>query len=90
VIAVATVRDALARLGDGDAPPFEVLVSDIGLPDGSGWDLVATARERWPTLRVGVVTGWEVRTNGRHGAHFTLRKPIRTQELLGHVGGADA
>ena len=90
VIAVATVRDALARLGDGDSPPFEVLVSDIGLPDGSGWDLVATARERWPTLRVGVVTGWEVRTNGRHGAHFTLRKPIRTQELLGHVGGADA
>jgi PAS domain S-box-containing protein len=92
VTSVATVRDALARLGGEGETPFDVLVSDIGLPDGSGWDLVATARERWPALRVGVVTGWEVRTgsgNGRTGAHFTLRKPVRTQELLGHVGGSD-
>jgi PAS domain S-box-containing protein len=95
VTAVATVRDALARLGDDEAadPPFDVVVSDIGLPDASGWDLVAMVRERWPSLRVGVVTGWEVRTgsgNGHGGgAHFTLRKPVRTQELLGHVGGAD-
>lgn len=91
VTSVATVRDALARLGAGADSPFDVVVSDIGLPDGSGWDLVATVRERWPSLRVGVVTGWEVRTKAHgNGAHFTLRKPIRTQELLGHVGGADA
>jgi CheY-like chemotaxis protein len=93
VTAVATVREALAHLGDDDAAPFDVVVSDIGLPDASGWDLVATVRERWPSLRVGVVTGWEVRTgsgNGHGGrAHFTLRKPVRTQELLGHVGAAD-
>ena len=88
VTAVATVREALARL-EGAEVPFEVLVSDIGLPDGSGWDLVAAARERWPAMRVGVVTGWEVRTGPGNGVHFTLRKPVRTGELLAHVSGGE-
>ena len=40
---------------------YEVLVTDIGLADGSGWDLIAAVRERWPSIRIGVVTGWEPR-----------------------------
>ena len=36
---------ATARL-EGDEQPYDVMVSDIGLPDGSGWDLIALARVR--------------------------------------------
>jgi DNA-binding response OmpR family regulator len=70
-------------------PVYEVLVTDIGLADGSGWDLIVFARERWPSMRIGVVTGWEPRAGaGADGAgDFILRKPVRTSELLAQVAG---
>ena len=79
------VTAAMARL-DMPEQPYDVIVSDIGLPDGSGWDLIAHARKKWPDLRIGVVTGWEPRS-GPSEADFTLRKPVRTSELLSNVGG---
>jgi CheY-like chemotaxis protein len=84
VEAVTTVEDAMARLGDGAEPRYDVLVTDIGLPDGSGWDLVTHARARWPRLRIGVVTGWEPRGNTA-ATDFLLRKPVRTSDLLAQV-----
>jgi CheY-like chemotaxis protein/anti-sigma regulatory factor (Ser/Thr protein kinase) len=79
------VATATARLM-GEEQPYDVMVSDIGLPDGSGWDLIAMARKKWPDLRIGVVTGWEPRS-GPSEADFTLRKPVRTSELLVNVAG---
>jgi ActR/RegA family two-component response regulator len=69
------------------SPPYEVLVTDIGLADGSGWDLIAFARERWSTMRIGVVTGWEPRVGAGTDGDFILRKPVRTSELLSQVAG---
>jgi len=71
---------------DVTSQPYDVLVSDIGLGDGSGWDLIALARQQWPALRIGVVTGWEPRS-GPSEANFALRKPVRTTELLANVAG---
>ncbi|RZL96277.1 MAG: response regulator transcription factor [Variovorax sp.] len=45
--AASTVREALAWLsGDGLAP--DVLLVDLGLPDGSGLDVIAAAVARYP------------------------------------------
>ncbi|HVE80199.1 MAG TPA: ATP-binding protein, partial [Gemmatimonadaceae bacterium] len=85
VRATASVAEARRCLA---TETFDVLVTDIGLPDGSGWDLVEEARTRHPGLLVGVVTGWEVREADAAAAHFTLRKPVRTHELLARVAGA--
>ncbi|HEY7861091.1 MAG TPA: ATP-binding protein, partial [Gemmatimonadaceae bacterium] len=81
---VNCLRDATTRL---EEKQFDVLVTDIGLPDGSGWDLIALARERCPTLRIGVVTGWEPRVGEGAQGDFVLRKPVRTSELLAQVAG---
>ncbi|MGA9836688.1 MAG: ATP-binding protein [Gemmatimonadaceae bacterium] len=81
---VTCVEEAMARLGEAGESPYDVLVTDIGLPDGSGWDLVSYARGRWPGLRIGVVTGWEPRGN-LGGTDFLLRKPVRTSDLLAQV-----
>jgi len=86
---VSMAGDALALLTrTPDAPEYDLLLTDIGLPDGNGWDLVAEARSRWRMRRIGVGTGWEGRTSAA-GADFVLRKPVRTSELLDHVA-ADA
>jgi CheY-like chemotaxis protein len=84
VESVATLNEGLRRLeGDGT---YEVLISDIGLPDGSGWDLVRTARARWPRMRIGVVTGWEGGRTAPSDVDFVLRKPIPPAELVALVG----
>ncbi len=85
VDAAAGVGEALRRLEHSDAN-YEVLVTDIGLSDGSGWELIAAVRERWPSIRIGVVTGWEPSgVGGGNDGDFILRKPVRTSELLAHV-----
>jgi CheY-like chemotaxis protein len=86
VESVGTLRDGLRRLEATDGSPYEVLISDIGLPDGSGWDLVRKARARWPRMRIGVVTGWEGGRATSSEADFVLRKPIPPAELVALVG----
>ena len=80
----AGVQEAIGKLSTSE---YEVLVTDIGLPDGSGWDLITEARARWPALRIGVVTGWEPRVGAGADGDFILRKPVRTSELLAQVAG---
>ena len=89
VESVATLSEGLRRLEtNGGGSPYEVLISDIGLPDGSGWDLVRTARARWPRMRIGVVTGWEGGRTAPTEVDFVLRKPIPPAELVALVGGS--
>ena len=86
VEAVRTVDEGRARLAEVDRP-LDVLVTDIGLPDGSGWDLVAFGREIRPSLRIGVVTGWEPRNEQDPACDFTLRKPVGATDLLSQIAG---
>jgi CheY-like chemotaxis protein len=84
----AGVSDA-TRLLECASPQYEVLVTDIGFSDGSGWELITFAREHWPLMRIGVVTGWEARPGAGVEGDFILRKPVRTSELLAKVAGED-
>jgi CheY-like chemotaxis protein/anti-sigma regulatory factor (Ser/Thr protein kinase) len=88
VESVATLSEGLSRLEASASDPFEVLISDIGLPDGSGWDLVRKARARWPHMRIGVVTGWEGSRAATTDADFVLRKPIPPADLVALVAPA--
>ncbi|MDB4898917.1 MAG: hypothetical protein JWN53_725 [Gemmatimonadetes bacterium] len=86
VESVKTVGEAREKLEDlGNE--YEVLVTDIGLPDGSGWDIVAFARDQRPAIRIGVVTGWEPRNEQDPACDFTLRKPVGAADLLAQIAG---
>ncbi|MBU6367564.1 MAG: response regulator [Gemmatimonadetes bacterium] len=92
VEAVGDCAGARARLVAAAAPGaggFDLLLADVGLPDGDGWALVREARERHPALRAGVLTGWEPNPEREvaSGVAFVLRKPWRLAELQAHVAG---
>ena len=88
VVESDTLADARARMGPpASAPRFDVVVTDIFLPDGNGWDFVAELRRKFPHVRVGIVTGWELAPPPSVAADFTLRKPLAARELLECVAG---
>jgi DNA-binding NarL/FixJ family response regulator len=49
----ATAAEARAMLA---TPPVDVLVVDLGLPDGSGVDIIGEAHKRWPACAIMVAT----------------------------------
>lgn len=85
VTAAARVDDALASLG-GTAPSFDLVVTDLALPDGSGMDVLRAARERDDSTQVVVITaygGTEKAVEAmRLGAYDFVQKPFRNDELL--------
>jgi CheY-like chemotaxis protein len=67
-----------------DAGAFQLLISDIGLPDGSGYDLLKELRRRGPIVGI-AVTGYgmesDIAESMRAGFSIHLTKPIKIAAL---------
>ncbi|HVS72660.1 MAG TPA: response regulator, partial [Phycisphaerae bacterium] len=78
----ASVAEALTSAA---ATRFDVLVSDIGLPDGSGHDLVRELRSRYPILSI-ALSGFgmehDVKRSKDAGFEEHLTKPLNFQSLI--------
>lgn len=83
VVPAATGTDALARLNEEE---FELVISDIGLPEVSGLQLARWIRTNRPATLVILATGWidiitpEDYEQGRIDAVF--KKPYAVKEIL--------
>ena len=67
--------------------PFDVLLTDLRLPDGSGWELLARLRQRHPRLIGIAVSGLacaaDVDQSRAAGFALHLTKPIDVDQLRG-------
>lgn len=63
---------------------FDVVLSDIGLPDGSGYDVISQAKQHQPVKGV-ALTGFgsdeDIRRGREAGFDFHLTKPVDFHEL---------
>lgn len=71
---------------------FEVMLCDIRLPDGSGYEVISEAKRQHPVKAV-AITGFgseaDVRRSMEAGFDFHLVKPVdlrELQEVLDQVG----
>lgn len=88
VATAATMKAAEDQLGD-----CEILVSDIGLPDGSGWDLMETFRARGGKAGI-AISGFgqkdDIRRSAEAGFSKHLIKPIEMPTLIKALQTAEA
>jgi len=75
-----------------DSKEFDVVLCDIGLPDGDGYDLIAEVKRKRPVKAV-AITGFgteeDIRRGKEAGFDFHLVKPVDFHELrtvLGQIG----
>jgi signal transduction histidine kinase/ActR/RegA family two-component response regulator len=89
VDAARDCAEARERLAAAAATSYHLMLTDVGLPDGNGWELASLVHARWPETRIGVITGWDATADGHEasGAEFVLRKPVRGAELLANIAG---
>ena len=78
------VKDGLAHLQNAT---FDCLLSDIGLPDGSGLDLMSAARATQPRIRGIALSGFgmeqDLRNSTAAGFECHLTKPVDFAALRG-------
>jgi CheY-like chemotaxis protein len=72
-----TARDALAAASGGS---FDVVITDVGLPDMGGIELARALRRQRPSQPVVVVTGFDLKAEAREG-FAVLLKPIEPSVL---------
>jgi signal transduction histidine kinase/CheY-like chemotaxis protein len=81
---------AIAHL---ESAPFDLVFTDLGMPEVSGWDVVAAARKLQPGICTGLVTGWGVQLeeweiSGR-GVDVVVPKPYTLAALRSTITALD-
>ena len=84
------VESALEALAES---PCEVLIADIGLPDGSGWHLIERAGSALCPYAIalsGFNSAADIADSASFGFHRHLSKPFATRDLLAALADAAA
>ena len=79
-------RNALSIL---DSKEFDVVLCDIALPDGNGYDLIAEAKRKRPVKAVavsGFAANEDIERGREAGFDFHLAKPVDFHELRSVLG----
>jgi signal transduction histidine kinase len=83
----ASAEEALNAFRPG---AFDVVLSDLGLPGMSGWDLLEQLARMEPAPRLGVLTGWALEEDEqelrKRGIDLAFIKPVDPEELLAALG----
>jgi two-component system response regulator AtoC len=83
---VQTARSLGAALDVFEQSPIELLLTDINMPDGDGFELLHTVRKRFPETVAIMMTGYGTIDSAveaiKMGAYDYLTKPIVDEDLL--------
>ncbi len=87
---VSVARDGTEAVERVRERCFDLVVTDLGMPSVTGWDVAREARAAQPGIRLILLTGWGSTLDAgeveRHGIDRTLKKPFDMNVLLSAVG----
>ena len=83
VVQAAGGVEGLAYLDRGS--PVDLVLTDLGMPGMTGWEVARAAKARRPSLSVGLLTGWGeqpvAKPEDRAAADFVIAKPVTVDGL---------
>jgi PAS domain S-box-containing protein len=90
VVTAADGAEALHQLrSQGN---FDLVLTDLGLPGMSGYEVASAIKKLRPDLPVGLVTGWGATLDAEkaraNGVDLVISKPFRFEQVLGLVDEA--
>jgi two-component system capsular synthesis sensor histidine kinase RcsC len=69
--------------------PFDVVLTDLDLPDINGWEVARRIKHVSPDLPVALITGFSLSLDDaevrRRGIDLILKKPLDPRDLVGHL-----
>ena len=80
-------KDGIDALKNGS---YEILITDLGMPDLSGWEVINIARQIEPGVISGVITGWDISEAEakQKGVDFLITKPFESSQIIQAVANA--
>ncbi len=65
---------------------FDLVLSDLGMPDRNGWEVARAVKDLAPSTPVALITGWGLTISdeegARRGVDVVIKKPVPPQKLL--------
>ena len=94
VVAAADGREGLQHFAESE---FDMVLTDLGMPEMDGWAVAQAIKAQRPEVPVGLITGWGSEIDDTdlqaRGVDVLIAKPVRVSEVLaavstalGHVG----
>ena len=83
-------KDALRQIDRG---AFDLVITDLYMPEKEGLETIGELRRKWPLLKIIAMSGGAMGDDGKMslhiarklGATLVLKKPFSEQELIGAV-----
>ena len=83
----ASGEEALSLLRNNQ---YDLMITDVGMPNMSGWQLAERIKGNYPEMKVAVVTGWGADVSNeekeKYGVCYVLGKPMDMEQLKRMVG----
>ena len=68
---------------------IDLVLTDLGMPVMSGWEVANTIKKRAPDVVIAVITGWGTQLEqgelDKNGVDIVVNKPFRVQHILNMV-----
>ncbi len=75
-------EEALSMLQNNQ---YDLMITDVGMPNMSGWQLAEKINGNYPEMKIAVVTGWGADVSSeekeKYGVGYVLGKPIDMKQL---------
>ena len=91
VVSAANGVDALEIFNQ---EPFDLVLTDLGMPVMSGWEVANAIKEQAPEVVIAIITGWGTQFDPiklkNNGIDIVVNKPFRVNQILNLVQEARA
>jgi CheY-like chemotaxis protein len=68
---------------------FDLVLTDLGMPVMSGWEVASAIKKRAPEVIIAVITGWGTQLDqselDKNGIDIVVNKPFRVQQILNMI-----